>query len=333
MTSKTLQTDEPRLLIKALLEPVQGRRFQPTGFPDLGAALFKIPGQGAARTQALLVESAQSMANRAEAVCWDDAKRSLVPALQGLPYVHVEVVDAAGERITETSSVQEAHRLNSPYVLDGQLGDRAFKDIFLKELNYREGAPVDRRELARVVFKYDPAALLHGLFISNIGDGRMRISRALSGFIEAYDAEEVRSGGVKNDQVNPSGDTAKGFGNVPFHRVEYAAQEIYAYFNLDLRQIRSYGLPEPAQRLLVELSQYKIRRVLHDGLRLRTACDLVCAQELAELPPLAALEVALPKAIHACAALFANPVVTRLKYRESAASGKASKKASEKTRS
>ncbi len=30
--------NEPRLLIEAELKPVQGSRFQPTGFPDLGAA-------------------------------------------------------------------------------------------------------------------------------------------------------------------------------------------------------------------------------------------------------------------------------------------------------
>jgi CRISPR-associated protein Csb1 len=29
--------DAPRLLIEALLKPLQGSRFQPTGFPNLGA--------------------------------------------------------------------------------------------------------------------------------------------------------------------------------------------------------------------------------------------------------------------------------------------------------
>ena len=52
--------DQPRLLLQAKLKPVQGSRFQPTGFPDLGAATFDGP-DGA---KMLLVESAQSMANR-----------------------------------------------------------------------------------------------------------------------------------------------------------------------------------------------------------------------------------------------------------------------------
>ncbi|MEJ1973477.1 MAG: type I-U CRISPR-associated RAMP protein Csb1/Cas7u [Lacunisphaera sp.] len=57
----------PRLLITAKLTPVLGTRFQPTGFPDLGAAQYKTAdGQNM-----LLVESAQSMANRLESVSWD----------------------------------------------------------------------------------------------------------------------------------------------------------------------------------------------------------------------------------------------------------------------
>ena len=57
----------PRLLLKATLQPLQGTRFQPTGFPDLGAATYDGPDG----KKMLLVESAQSMANRLEAVCWD----------------------------------------------------------------------------------------------------------------------------------------------------------------------------------------------------------------------------------------------------------------------
>nr|WP_256360918.1 type I-U CRISPR-associated RAMP protein Csb1/Cas7u [Methylomonas koyamae] len=57
----------PRLLIEAELQPLQGARFQPTGFPDLGAAVYDGPNGN----RLLLVESAQSMANRMETVCWD----------------------------------------------------------------------------------------------------------------------------------------------------------------------------------------------------------------------------------------------------------------------
>ena len=48
--------------MEADLKPLQGERFQPTGFPDLGAATYQLPDG----TRMLLVESAQSMANHLE---------------------------------------------------------------------------------------------------------------------------------------------------------------------------------------------------------------------------------------------------------------------------
>ena len=57
-----------RLLLDVALEPAIGTRFQPTGFPDIGAAEFERPvrnGDGVPTWErSLLVESAQSMANR-----------------------------------------------------------------------------------------------------------------------------------------------------------------------------------------------------------------------------------------------------------------------------
>jgi CRISPR-associated protein Csb1 len=53
-----------RLLMTVPLKPVQGDRFQPTGFPSLGAATYQT-----SHGCQLLVESAQSMANRLEKTC------------------------------------------------------------------------------------------------------------------------------------------------------------------------------------------------------------------------------------------------------------------------
>jgi CRISPR-associated protein Csb1 len=57
--------NEPRLLMEAELRPLQTPRFQPTGFPDLGPARYQLHDG----TEMLLVESAQSVANRLEAAC------------------------------------------------------------------------------------------------------------------------------------------------------------------------------------------------------------------------------------------------------------------------
>lgn len=291
--------NQPRLLLKANLRPVQGTRFQPTGFPDLGAATFEGPdGQ-----KMLLVESAQSMANRLEAVCWDTVADDWVKPLRGLPVV--KVLDKDNKPLT--NSVMEAHRLNSPYILEGK--DKSFLEKLKKELVIAEKGIVDLKKLTTVLFNYDTNALLHGVFLAKkeLAGGRMRLPRALTAFIEAESVTVAASGGVKNDAVDPSGDTAKGFGNVPFHRDEYCGK-ITAYFNLDLALVRGFGLSTGVESLLIALALFKIQKFLRDGLRLRTACDLEIPEPAKlevqrpkdfEIPALEALEKALPDLIKA----------------------------------
>lgn len=308
---------QPRLLIETTLKPVQGTRFQPTGFPDLGHAVYDAPdGAG----QVVLVESAQSMANRLEAVCWDEVADDWVAPLRGLPLV--KVVDADNEPLT--NSVLEAHRLNSPYILEGK--DQTVLNILKERLADMEEGRVNLGELARVLLEFDTNALLHGVFLAKkqLAGGRLRLPRALSAFIEATDAKVAASGGVKNDAVNPAGDTAKGFGNVPFARDEWTAQEIVAYFNLDLRQIRSFGLGEAVEKLLIALALFKIQKFLDEGLRLRTACDLdrvkqrVTRPEAFALPSLDALCDELPQRIEAVAqqGCFHDPHVLTVTYQK-----------------
>src|SRR5690606_36256831 len=100
--------DARRLLFSVRLKPIQGTRFQPTGFPDLGAAVYQ-----AGETTYLLVESPQSMANRLEAVCWDEATNDVRPPLRGISYIRVE---QDGEYLT--SSIMEEDRINSPEIIE-----------------------------------------------------------------------------------------------------------------------------------------------------------------------------------------------------------------------
>lgn len=286
----------PRLLLRAPLKPLQGTRFQPTGFPEIGAAQYDGPDG----TPMLLVESAQSMANRMEAVCWDTISNDWVTPLRGLPVIRV--LDESGNALT--NSVLEAHRINSPYILEGK--DKTVFDGLKGDLADMEEGIVDLRKLAGVLLQLDINALLHGVFLAkkDLAGGRLRLPRALSGFIEAADSKVAASGGVKNDSVNPKGDTAKGFGNVPFSRDEFVSPNIVAYFNLDLAQLRGYGFERPVLDLLIALALYKIQAFLERGLRLRTACDLELSNEIEvqrplgfALPALADLEQALPAMI------------------------------------
>jgi len=217
----------PRLLMEAELKPIQGSRFQPTGFADLGAAVY----ERADGTRMLLVESAQSVANRLEAACLDGGVGpSLVKELDGLPYVKVKL---KGVTETETSSLVEAHRLNSPFIIS----DADFQSRFVEKAKYGEGKPLDWKAIAAAFFCFDPNSLLHGAFMANLRDGRVRVPRALSGFIEAEDVREAASGGAKHSPVDPTGTIqAEGFdkdvySNVPYHRTEFTARRMVAYFN------------------------------------------------------------------------------------------------------
>ncbi len=320
----------PRLLMEAELKPIQGKRFQPTGFPDLGAAQYEAPTEDGT-VDMVLVESAQSMANRLEAVCWDDANGAPHPALAEMPYVSVDLWDSG----KTTNSIQEAHRLNSPYIMrDDKFADQLRGEANMPGRKEKEEAGVfDRAALAKTVFKYDPGSVLHGVFLEKLL-GLARLQRCLSGFIEAYNSNTADSGGVKNDRIAPSPGALKqvglevsareGYGNVPFHRTEYAAERITAYFNLDLAQIRAYGLCESAEQFLVALALWKVRKFLDTGLRLRTACDLdMCdfkatRPEGFSVPSTSKLEADLPGLIQACAndKLFADPRVKRLTFKK-----------------
>jgi CRISPR-associated protein Csb1 len=312
-TAVTALATASRLLLEADLHPLQGGRFQPTGFPDLGHATYEDPGG----RRMLLVESAQSVANRLEAVCWDTVADDWVAPLRGLPLV--KVVDEAMKPLT--NSVLEAHRLNSEYVVEGLDGNSSFRDVLQTAMGVVKGRPIDWGRVYSTVLRFDTNCLLHGLFLEEI-DGRLRFQRALSAFIEAEDVVPADSGGVKLSAVDPT--EKGGRGNVPYPREEFTARRIVAYFNLDLAQLRGLRLGGSVEKLLVAIALYRIRRFLAEGLRLRTACDLECRElratrpESFVVPDLSALEQEIPGLIEAVAKenRFADPRVTVVVWRK-----------------
>ena len=312
----------------------------------------------------LLVESAQSMANRLEATCWNEASDTLAPELKGLPYVNVQLA-GLGNGSDTTSSLLEFHRLNSPYIINGVTKDRTpFINVLKPELGMQPvvtparratgrraaaaepaaeeatgsgdkepddvAGVVNLRRLATVCFKYDPNSLVHGVFLEKIA-GRLRQPRALSSFIEASGVGRADSGGVKFDRALPKPsalagvDAKTGYGNVPFHRTEFTAKSITAFFSVDLAQIRGYGLGDHAAQLLIALSLWKVRRFLDSNMRLRTACELELAEGEKSIqvkrPPVGFTLDAEPELaklvadlIKKCKPLFAEPTVTELTW-------------------
>ena len=325
MTEKNIDFEKiekvPRLLIEADLKAIQGDRFQPTGFPDLGAAVYERPDG----KRMILVESAQSIANRLEATCLDDSGIDIATELVGLPYISANLAGKVDEKdySTKTTSLIEAHRINSPFIISNE----DFKSDFKIRADYEKGKPLDWKKIALALLYYDPNSLLHGAFMANLEDGRVKVQRALTGFIEAEGINEVVSGGVKNNPLDPTGKIRANnydkdvYGNVPYHRMEYTAERIVAYFNFDISIFEGYGLPKEAKELLIALGLYKVRRLLNQGLRLRTACDFVVKDEIRVvspgdfvIPDEANLLTIVQERIQACnsSGLFAVPAVTEI---------------------
>lgn len=289
MTDLSALLDAPRVKIVATLAPIAGTRFQPTGFPDLGAATYTGPSGEAL----LLVESAQSMANRLEAQLWDGPANAPRGPADLLPFVEVHGTD--GTHLT--SSRTESHRLASAYVKEATFeGGESGLDLLLDRLGLQPDKPIDHQRVYRAVFELDPLCLVHGVFFADKKwPGQPKIARAVTAFVEAQDVRPAHSGGVKFDHVSNKGDVGdrgdtgkkgseEGFGNVPFPRTEFVAEKIEASFVVDTHQIRSYGLERREAELLLALALLEIRRLLDEGLRLRTACDLDVAEIVVERP-------------------------------------------------
>lgn len=290
-----------RLLVEASLAPIQGERFQPTNFPDQQAALYKAPRRNRdgkpdvdsngipIYEDVLLVESAQSMANRMERVCWkDEADGSnrvgdYNEDCRGIPYVLA--MDMNGQKLT--ASTLEAHRLASPYIWKTRPVknlDRPLPDFLKIKFELQENRLVPWKKVANTLLMVDPGCLLHGIWFSDkdFSGGKVRLTRTLTGFIEARNPQPVNYGFQKRDPVSDrtdrdAGQTAEfGFGSVIGPMQDFTSDDIRAYFQLDVERLHSYGLPDDMFEALLAWGLYKIRKVLSTGRDsigdLRTRC-------------------------------------------------------------
>ncbi len=302
-----------REIIKLELEPIIEGRFQPTGFPEIGAAIYKRPVRSSTGKvsweNAILVESAQSIANHLESVCWNPRDNRPIEELNGLPYVRV--VNSENEFLT--SSRIEPHRLASAYIWDSMISGKTANELFNELFELKIGRPPEFSKVVAGIFKLDPFSLIHGVFFSRSElSGQPKVTRAVTGAVEALNTGQVHSGGVKRDEVNPSNKESglssnKGYGMVPFQRTEYVAERIVASFVIDYSQIESYGLGDEASKLLINLAKFEIRQFIDSGIRLRTACDLVVKnleEVKGQLPTSEVLVEDLKKNIQQCSEMF-----------------------------
>lgn len=276
-----------RLVVRCNWKSLLSDRFQPTSFPNLGAAEY-----GPAGYRTVVVDSPQSMANRLEALSWDEAARAPVGPGRGLPYVEVRA-RRTGEYLT--SSRTEAHRLNGAWLRDSQTQDGAnWVDYLNGAFHLSETYPMDLRHIHRTVYTLDPLCLIHGVFFSEKKMwGQPKIPRALTATMDAHGVHPVTSGGVKKDPVGApnelTGGSGEGYGSIPYARVEYTADRIESLFVLDVAQIRDYGLDAENTELLFLLAVWEIAAYCAGPRRHRTFCDLA-----PETPVLEGVEGSLP---------------------------------------
>ncbi len=263
-----------RILVEADLEPVQGNRFQSTGYPNRGIGEFRLPNG----TTNILVDSEQAMANWLEKTTLTPDETEFVGELKGISMI--KVADENGKPLT--NSVREGHRIASPYILGHPKPNGPIAEVFKECDKEFKRAP---HNTYKKIFGHDANSLLHGLWMSRIGGGTIRVTRAITAFLEASNTVMAETGGVKNDHVTVStkqqdgeetvGDSRTGVGTIPFHREEHTAEAITAYFCVDEGLLESYNLGAAETELLKRLALWKILRFIEQPFRPRTKCDLV----------------------------------------------------------
>ncbi len=286
---------QDRVVITASLELANGRFLQPTGFPDIGACIYR-DKEG---RRWCLVESEQSMANRLEAVCMKPPG-VWVDELRGLPVI--AVYDQGGDLLA--TNLTEPHRIASSYVLEGRMnGNKCLRTILEQRLGLRNGGAswaLDRRpELERLIFGLDPAALLHGFQFVQWEFVGLRQTRLLHGRLEAElaDEPEVHYGMVKWDAIEPESTREKraNKGQSIAAKSRIVPKEIVATFEIDMLGLKNLALDhdkgtnETKQRFLLALALWKIGAFLANrpsfdprsrqtspSLRLRADCYLRC---------------------------------------------------------
>ena len=105
-----------------------------------------------------------------------------------------------------------------------------------------ENRLVPWKKVAEGLLKVDPGCLLHGIWFNDsaFSGGKVRITRSLSGYIEASSPSPANYGFQKRDAVSDRADkdagqsAAEGFGSVIGPKQHFTSPKIYAYFQVDL---------------------------------------------------------------------------------------------------
>lgn len=289
---------------------------KPPTFLDVGVSQAYLPWE---QRLDVLLHTPQATANLIEDSIWDSVNHTLIPELQGLPFV--EIYTKSGQYVASTLDLP--HRLGTGYLLKN-------KHAELDGQRFREGLRqrIRTQGVYQAAFALCPMSIVLGSFYTHIA-GVYRIPRVLSGEFVAENAVSMPTGGAVHDPVSARGKgvnlkhmfeidpkTGKdkdvktpskvGLGNIPYVRESFKAERYIGRFVIDTRLVDKSNLDAKAKTLIQILSQYLVRRLLAEPVTLRTECYLVPKQETAlkELPKLEDLQNQVKTAIQDCSDLF-----------------------------
>jgi hypothetical protein len=173
--------------------------------------------------------------------------------------------------------------------------------LFESELGLRNGGdcwPLDKRkDLERLIFVLDPAALLHGFQFVQWKFVGLRQTRLIHARLEAElaDEPEVHYGMVKWDAIEPEStrEERANKGQSIAAKSRIVPKAITATFDIDVLGLKSLSLGEDRKKFLLGLALWKIGAFLANkasfdprsrstgpSLRLRADCYLTCDERI-----------------------------------------------------
>jgi CRISPR-associated protein Csb1 len=289
---------------------------KPPTFLDVGVSQAYLPWE---QRLDVLLHTPQATANLIEDSIWDSVNHTLIPELEGLPFV--EIYTESGQYVASTLDLP--HRLGTGYLLKN-------KHAELDGQRFREGLRerIRRQGVYQAAFALCPMSIVLGSFYTHIA-GVYRIPRVLSGEFVAENAISMPTGGAVHDPVSARGKgvnlkhmfaidrkgnkdkavkkpSEAGLGNIVYVRESFKAQRYVGRFVIDTRLVDKSNLDSRAKHLIQVLSEYLVRRLLSEPITLRTECYLIPQKETAlhTLSKLEELEQQIKAAIQDCSDLF-----------------------------
>ncbi|MBD1864247.1 MULTISPECIES: type I-U CRISPR-associated RAMP protein Csb1/Cas7u [Trichocoleus] len=295
---------------------------KPPTFLDVGVSQAYLPWE---QRLDVLLHTPQATANLIEESIWDAVNHTLIPELEGLPFV--EIYTESGQYVAST--IDLPHRLGTGYLLKNKharLDDQRFREALRQRIR--------DQGIYKAVFTLCPMSIVLGSFYTHIA-GIYRIPRVLSGEFVAENAVSMPTGGAVHDPVSARGRGVKtehmfaiekdkkkggekdkaiqkpseaGLGNIVYVRESFKAERYIGRFVIDTRLVDKSNLDAKAKHLIQILSEYLVRRLLSDAVTLRTECYLIPKAEklLKPLAELNTLEQQVKEAIGECSDLFSK---------------------------